>query len=93
MNQQYKKELLHILSLAAKNEKVLEALLHDLLTPEEYRELTNRWQIVKRLWRGQAQREISRDLKVGLTTVTRGVHALENSEGGFNQLLEKVGAR
>ncbi len=91
MNPQYKKELLKIITVAAKDEKLLDALINDLLTPEEYRELANRWQIVKRLAKGTGQRIIARDLKVGLSTVTRGVHVLENENGGFSQLLEKVG--
>ncbi len=90
MNPHYKKELLKVIVQAAKDQRLLDALMNDLLTPEEYRELTNRWQIVKRLSQGIGQRTIAQELKVGVATVTRGVHVLENENGGFNQLLEKV---
>ncbi len=93
MNNQYKEELVELLRTAAKDAKLFEAVLRDILTPSEYREIANRWQIVKKLAMGEDQRAIAQDLKVGITTVTRGVHVLENSGGGFNQMLSKLVAR
>jgi Trp operon repressor len=93
MKTDHKKELLEIVRIAAKDEKLLDALLQDLLTPEEYRDISNRWQIVKRLAKGENQRFIMRDLKVAFATITRGSRTLENEGGGFNQLLQKITSR
>lgn len=82
-----------MLSLAAKEKKLLESTLKDLLTPAEYRELATRWQIVKKLAAGEGHRIVAHDLKVGISTVARGSRMLANAFGGFNQLLEKLSRR
>jgi Trp operon repressor len=86
-----KEELLDVLTLAAKDRRLLEAALRDFLTPAEYREIATRWQIVKRLAAGEGHRTIASDLKVGISTVARGSRMLSSSTGGFNQLLAKLG--
>jgi len=89
-NKNLKSELLDVLVIASQSKQLLDALLVDLLTPTEFRELTNRWQIIKQLEQGTSHREISRDLRVGLSTVNRGVRMLENPTGGFNQVLRQL---
>ena len=86
---EFKKELLQLIMDGAKDQLFLDALLQDLLTPAEYRELANRWQIVKRLEQGMGQREIAGELHVGLATVVRGARALLRSRGGFRRLLDR----
>ncbi|PIR86750.1 MAG: transcriptional regulator [Candidatus Harrisonbacteria bacterium CG10_big_fil_rev_8_21_14_0_10_49_15] len=86
---EYRKELLQLIATAAKDKRLLDDLLQDLLTPAEYREMANRWQIVKRLEQGMNQREIAGELHVGLATVVRGARALLRSRGGFRKLLDR----
>jgi len=86
-----KKELLEILFKVAKDKDLLDAFLADLLSPSEYKEVITRWQIVKQLREGKTHREISEDLKTGITTITRGAKTLENPSGGFNRVIAREG--
>ncbi len=51
--------------------------LKGILTPAELEEIPVRLEIVKRLIKGQSQREIARDLGVGVATVGRGARELK----------------
>lgn len=84
----YKRDLANVLT-KIQNLTVMEKFLTDLLTPGEYEELATRWQIVKRLHHGIPQREIAEDLGVGIATVTRGSHEMQNKAGGFKQVLNE----
>ena len=55
----------------------LEEALRDLLTPAELTEVSNRLQILRMLEAGMPQREIAKQLGVGIATVTRGARALK----------------
>lgn len=90
MNKKHQQELINLLLKASKDETLFKDLLNDLVTPVEYKELVLRWQIVKRLSQGEPQRAISKDLKVGIATVTRGSRALGNREGGFTKMIKKL---
>ncbi|MEK7161584.1 MAG: Trp family transcriptional regulator [Patescibacteria group bacterium] len=82
-------ELESILEKAAKNPQLLHNFLKDILSPNEYKELGIRWQIVKQLDKGVSQREIAKKLQVSIATVTRGSRVLINKKGGFNAILQK----
>jgi TrpR family trp operon transcriptional repressor len=56
-----------------------------LFTPEERREFGRRLQIVKMLKAGVSQREIARELGVGIATVSRGSH--EVKRGAFQKVV------
>lgn len=86
----YKKELVEILMLMAQDKRALNDFLADILTPAEYREVANRWQIMKKLKTKKTQREIADELGIGLATVNRGVRTLLNPAGGFNQALGRI---
>lgn len=89
MIQKYEKELLAVFKKASTNPELLREFLIDILTPSEYKEVVTRWQIVKRLDSGEAQRAIAKDLKIGIATVTRGSRELSNPNGGFARLVKK----
>ena len=55
----------------------MEDFLKGILTPQEIEQLSLRLEIVKRLKRGEPQRKIAEDLKVGIATVTRGSRELK----------------
>ncbi len=90
VKQGHKDDLLEVLTLAAKDRRLFDAFLRDILTPAEYREIAERWQIIKQLEQGSTQRDISRDLGVAIGTVTRGSRILENPTGGVNQMIQKL---
>ena len=72
-----------------KNTKFMREFLFDLLTPAEYRDLAVRWQIMKMLANKVPHRDISKKLKVGVATVSRGVRELANKNGGFRLAVDK----
>ena len=86
----YKKELIKILQLAAKDKNLLDEFLQDLLTIKEYKEVATRWQIVKQLSKKVPHRKISKTLKIGIATITRGSRELQNPKGGFRQILKSL---
>jgi TrpR family trp operon transcriptional repressor len=56
---------------------VLEKRLRALLTPNEVKEMLHRLQILSLLKQGTPQRDIAKQLGVGIATVTRGSRALK----------------
>ena len=65
----------HLLEMRERDS--LEQALRDLLTPAELAEVCNRLQILRMLEAGVPQREIAKQLGVGIATVTRGARALK----------------
>jgi len=61
----------------ADNDTVLEKRLEALLTPNEINEMQHRLQIFSLLEQGIPQRDIAKQLGVGIATVTRGSRALK----------------
>lgn len=70
------KDLIKFLS-EANNDTVLEKRLKALLTPNEVKEMQHRLQIFSLLEQGMPQRDIAKQLGVGIATVTRGSRALK----------------
>ena len=83
-------EFLKALQEAAKDKAKLKTFLKVMLTPGEYEEIPKRWQIIKRLHKGEPQRRIANSLQVGIGTVTRGARELLNKKGELIQILQKV---
>ena len=82
--EKYTNELIEVLQEISVDEKLLGEFLEDILSPSEYRELGVRWQIIKQLDKGIAQRNVA------IATVTRGSRELADAEGGFRRVLLKV---
>lgn len=74
---------------AIDSSKDADALLKDILTPQELESLTERWQLVQMLARGMPQREIADKLNISISKVTRGSRALQYGTGGFQTFLKK----
>ena len=89
-SEQYKKELISVLSMIAKDRQLLADFVRDILTPREFENIGVRWQIVKRLARGEHQTAIAEDLHLGVATVTRGSREMRKKEGGFRRALRMI---
>ena len=61
----------------------------DLLTIAELKEFANRWQMVKRLVRGESYASIAETLHVSTTTVARVAHWLTNGMGGYEAVSSR----
>ncbi|HTE49102.1 MAG TPA: Trp family transcriptional regulator [Candidatus Paceibacterota bacterium] len=87
---EYKQELIGIFSNVAGDKELMALFLKDILTPNEFETLSLRWQIVKKLKKGETHRSVVGDLGLGMSTVTRGSRMLRNKNGGFNLLFKKL---
>lgn len=88
---EYKQELVEVFSRITGNQKLMALFLKDILTPNEFETLSLRWQIVKKLNKGETHRSVVGDLGLGMSTVTRGSRMLRNKNSGFNLILKKFG--
>jgi len=86
---QYKKEIIDIFSKISGDRELMFEFLRDILTPSEFDDISLRWQIIKKLDKGETHREIAGDLGLGISTVTRGSRELRNKNGGFTLVLKK----
>ena len=86
---EYKKELVGVFSKVHGSQEMAEFLV-DILTPAEFEAQALRWQIVKRLNKGETHRAIAGDLGIGISTVNRGSRELRNKNGGFAVMLKKI---
>lgn len=87
-SEQYKKEVIEVISKIAKDKNLLADFIKDILTPHEFENIGVRWQIVKRLAKGEHQGSIAGDLHLGVATVTRGSREMRKKEGGFRRALK-----
>ena len=83
-----KKDLVKALHTAGKDIKVLEKLLVHLLTPKEQDEFAVRVEILKRMLRGDDQRSIAKELKIGIATVTRGSREIRTMSSKIKALFK-----
>ena len=72
-----------------KNVSDLEKFLVEVLTPAEVIMLNRRFTLLQKLWRGETHRQISKDLRVGVGTIERGVRVLEQKNGIVRQIFRK----
>ncbi len=86
--EQYKKELIEVINKISKDKGLLNDFIKDILTPHEFENVSVRWQIVKRLAKGEYQGAIADDLHLGVATITRGSREMRKKEGGFRRVLK-----
>lgn len=87
---QYKKEVIEVIYKIAKDKGLLGVFIKDILTPREFENIGVRWQIVKRLAKGEYHQGIAEDLHLGVATVTRGSREMRKKEGGFRRALKLI---
>ncbi|MDP9249112.1 MAG: trp operon repressor [bacterium] len=88
---EYKKELVEVFSKIHGDKRLMAEFLLDMLTPSEFETVALRWQLVKKLNKGETHRAVAGDLGLGLGTVMRGSRELRNKKGGFHLMLKKMG--
>jgi len=88
---EYKQELVGVFSKIFEDKELMNEFLKDILTPAEFEAMALRWQVVKKLNKGETHRSIAGDLGLGISTVTRGSRELRNKNGGFHLMLKKLG--
>ncbi len=88
---EYKKELIEVFSKIDGDKNLMAEFLIDIFTPAEFETMALRWQIVKKLNKGETHRSVAGDLGLGISTVTRGSRELRNKNGGFNLMFKKLG--
>lgn len=79
--------------LTLKTEREMEAFLKDLLTPQEYKALRERWEIANLLNAGElSYRDISKKTGASVTTVTRVARFLKDEPyQGYRLVLARTG--
>ena len=87
-SKQYKKEVIEIIHKVSKNKGLLTDFLKEILTPREFDNIGVRWQIVKRLGKGEHHQAIAESLHLGVATVTRGSREMRKKNGGFRRALK-----
>jgi len=87
-SEQYKKELVEVIHKITKDKQLLADFIKDILTPREFENIGVRWQIVKRLGKGEHQEAIAEALHLGIATVTRGSREMRKKKGGFRRALK-----
>ena len=85
------KEISHILS-KIDSVKTIEEFLISILTPNELKNISSRWEIVKRIEKGLSQRKIATDLHLSLCKITRGSRELKKSNSVLKTILRKYRA-
>lgn len=80
---------LYKLFAQVENAQEAKLLLNDILTPQELDSLAERWQLIQALHAGKPQRDISKDLGISISKITRGSRMLQYGSGGFKHFLNK----
>ncbi|MFA6005405.1 MAG: YerC/YecD family TrpR-related protein [Patescibacteria group bacterium] len=75
-------QLVHVLLNLSNKERMVD-FLEGILTPSELEEVAHRLQIVKMLKLGVPQKNIAKELGVGIATVTRGSRELKQNRFSY----------
>lgn len=78
--------------LAVGSKEECRAFLEDILSPQEYEAISNRWMAMCLLRSGLPQRQIGFELGIGVATVSRAARTLRNGTGAADMLMEKLRA-
>lgn len=89
-SRQYKRELIEVIHKISQDKNLLADFVGDILTPHEFDNIGVRWQIVKRLAKGEYQQSIAGDLHLGVSTVTRGSREMRKKNGSFRRALKVI---
>ena len=88
INYKYQADLVHNLA-EIQSDKNMRRFLEVILTDDEFAELSKRLQILKRLVKNNSQREIAKDLKVAIATVSRGANELKKGKEKVEKMIKQ----
>jgi TrpR family trp operon transcriptional repressor len=69
--------------------RMIEEFIRSILTDNEAKNLSSRWEIIKRIDQGISQRKIANDLRLSLCKITRGSRELKKSNSVLKRILTK----
>ncbi len=72
----------------AEDQSQIAEFLRSILTENEVKEVSSRWELVKLLNDGMSQRKISEKLGLSLCKITRGSKELKKNPSFFKQMIE-----
>ena len=81
-----KSELVAIFS-RIQDQKVMNKFFQEIFTDAERSDLDLRWELMKRLHEGVAQREIASELGISLCKITRGSKIVKSKTSTTNKIL------
>lgn len=68
----------------------VEKFLYEILTDSERRDLSLRWELMKKLYKGVPQRSIASELGISLCRITRGSKILKSPDSVTGKLLASM---
>ena len=68
----------------------IEDFLNEIMTSTELKDLSLRWELMKKIKNGISQRKIASELKISLCKITRGSKILKNSNSVSNKILKNM---
>ncbi|HOP30513.1 MAG TPA: Trp family transcriptional regulator [Spirochaetota bacterium] len=68
----------------------MEKFLQEILTDNERKDLSLRWELMKKLFKGVPQRNIASDLGISLCRITRGSKILKSPDSVTGKLLSSM---
>ncbi|WP_243294316.1 Trp family transcriptional regulator [Geothrix mesophila] len=73
----------------ARDPRLVEQFLREILTPSEIHGISSRWELVKRLDEGESQRAIAAELGLSLCKITRGSRELKKPGSALRTMLDR----
>ena len=80
-------EIAHVLTRIDDENLIIE-FFESILTDNEIKDISSRWELVKLLYKGKSQRKIAKDLKLSLCKITRGSKELKKENSAFKKLVQ-----
>jgi len=74
--------------VSVKSVEEMEHFLRELLTSDELRDVTLRWQLLELLVQGMTQRRIADELQISLCKITRGSRILKEPDSVCAKILK-----
>jgi TrpR family transcriptional regulator, trp operon repressor len=68
----------------------IEGFLNEIMTSTELKDLSLRWELMKKIKNGISQRKIASELGISLCKITRGSKILKNSNSVSNKILKNM---
>ena len=83
------KEISLVLS-KIKDQSIIEEILVCMLTKNEVKNISSRWELLKLLDKGLSQRKIAKDLQLSLCKITRGSKELKKKDSVIKKAIQLI---